>query len=87
MLVRVQGTPIGALEVHDGSAEFLPGAEAGDVTADFSNGEDIRRMLRGELNPVVAALQRRVLLSGDSTLAARIILGIRSGAAFSPVTE
>ena len=85
LLVLIQGDLVGALQVNDGRAEFVPGATEGAAVAEFDDPDDIGRLMRGELNPVVASLQRRLSLRGDLSLGARIILGLRTGAMFVPI--
>jgi hypothetical protein len=85
--VDVQGKGVGALIVEDGTAEFVPGSREGRATANFQAPADVRALLRGEVNPVVAALQRRVDIEGDAALGARIILGMRTGVDFKAVNE
>lgn len=74
-----QGT-LGTLFVDDGNAEYVPGRREGTVVAFFEDSKDVRPLLRGEINPVVGGLQRRVLLDGDRALGVRIMLGLRTGA-------
>jgi hypothetical protein len=85
--VDVQGKTMGALVVEDGTTEFVPGSREGQATANFQAPDDVRALLRGEVHPVVAALQRRVEIEGDAALGARIILGMRSGVTFNAVDE
>ena len=83
MRLELKGSNVGSLHVDDGQVDFIPGDTQGDTVARFGDEDDARRLLRGELNPVVAGLQRRVVLAGNRSLGARIMLGLRTGASFS----
>lgn len=85
--VDVQGKSVGALVVENGRAEFVPGSREGQASANFQDAADARALLRGEVHPVVASLQRRVEIEGDAALAARIILGMRTGVDFNAAGE
>ena len=88
MLIRVEGAPLGALVVDDRQVKFLPDvrdAKAGDAIVDFDDANDIRELLDGKVNPVVASIQRRLTMQGDRLLGARIVLGLRTGAVFKPL--
>jgi hypothetical protein len=80
MRIETAEGQMGTLVVHDGHVEFVPGPGEGAAELFFEDPNDVGQLLRGKVNPVVASLQRRVLLAGDMALAARIILGLRSGA-------
>jgi hypothetical protein len=81
--VNVAGAPLGVLHVDEGELEFVPGETAGaDVTVFFDDRDDVVRLLRGELNPVVALLQNRMRVEGNPVVATRIILGLRAGSSF-----
>lgn len=79
--MRIDAPPgtLGTLFVEDGTARFVAGESAGTAVAFFDDPGDIRPLLRGELNPVVAGLQRRIIFEGDRALGARIILGLHTG--------
>jgi hypothetical protein len=79
MLVTVAGAPLGVLQVDDGQVEFVPGGGTAEATVAFEDRADVVRLLQGELNPVVAALQGRMSAGGDVALATRVILGLRPG--------
>ena len=78
---------LGTLYVEDGTARFVAGESAGTVRAFFDDPSDIRPLLRGELNPVVAGLQRRIIFAGDRALGARILLGLHTGPLELPVQQ
>jgi putative sterol carrier protein len=57
--------------------------EPGEVRAEFrcNDGQDLDRLLRGELNPFVAALQGRFHLSGDLKFGIQVLLALRADGA------
>jgi hypothetical protein len=79
MRIDAPAGALGTLFVADGTARFVSGASAGTARAFFEDPSDIRPLLRGELNPVVAGLQRRIIFGGDRALGARIVLGLHTG--------
>lgn len=83
--VTVGGAPAGMLRVEDGQVEFVPDADVSNApaVASFAGQEVVQRMLQGRLNPVVAALQGALELSGDRELAVRVILGLQAGSPFT----
>jgi hypothetical protein len=65
------------LEVNDGYARLGPAEGAAEAVAILDSEETVRRFQRGELNPVVAALQGRLELKGDLAFAIKVILGLQ----------
>src|SRR5262249_1588400 len=69
-------TPYAMVEVHDGEVEIHEGAGDADAVATCDSEAMVSALGRGELNPVVAALQNKLALDGDLVLAIRVILGV-----------
>jgi hypothetical protein len=71
--------PYITLSIHDGDVDVVPNDVPVDVTFVCMNKEDAQRLLRGELNPVVASLQGRLGVEGDFALAVRVLYGFHGG--------
>jgi putative sterol carrier protein len=77
--VDVAGQPAWVLEIHDGTVSVRPAdAEDADAVLQFDSEETVASFRRGELNPVVAVLQGRMLPEGDGALAIRTVLGLQA---------
>jgi hypothetical protein len=76
------GSTVGVLKVEDGGVEIVPDSDAvATVTADTL--ETLVGLLGGEVQPVVARLQGRVLPEGDVGLVIRVFFGLRAGSPWS----
>jgi hypothetical protein len=76
----VAGQPAQVLQIHDGTVSVRPaaGAEQADAVATVDNEDTLAAFNRGELNPVVAALQGRLSIAGDRAFAIKVILGLQA---------
>jgi putative sterol carrier protein len=84
--LQVGDQTAGALVVDDGQVELTDAKSGGpreEAVALFSDVEDMKKLLRGEVNPVVAALQGRMALRGDLVFATKVILGLRVSSPFA----
>jgi putative sterol carrier protein len=74
LAVNAQGKPVGNIEVHEGRVTVS--YQTGDATAvaNVDDREDFLSIIRGQLNPVVAAIQGRLTLEGDPEFAIEVIL-------------
>jgi len=83
MRVDVEGDSLGTIVVERGrvwldrAREEADVVEA-DVVAVVHDEADFRRMLGGDLNPVVAVIQGRIVFRGNPALATRIILALNA---------
>lgn len=78
--LEVDGEPVGILDVANGQIELVRddgGAADATVATSKANEEHVRRMLRGERNPIVELLLGRYSLRGNAGLAAAILLGLQ----------
>jgi hypothetical protein len=75
----VAENPYITLRVHDGDVDIVPNDVATDVVYRCRSKQDAQALLRGEINPVVAALQGRLDFGGDFGLATRILYGFHGG--------
>src|SRR5689334_7476340 len=67
--------PYITLRIHDGDLDVVPNYVPADIVFLCKLKEDAQRLLRGELNPIVAALQGRLELEGDYQLAVKVLYG------------
>lgn len=79
--VEVDGKPVGELRVADGHVELVGESAPTQGVVAFASAEDFWKILRGELNPIVCALQGRLAIQGDLAFTIRVVLAI---AAHSP---
>jgi putative sterol carrier protein len=71
--------PFITLKIHHGDVSILPNDAPVDVTLLCQTKQDALGLLRGELNPMVAALQGRLGLEGDYGLAIKVLYGFHGG--------
>jgi putative sterol carrier protein len=73
---------LGVLVVDDGHLALTDDEEHVDTTVVCATREDLIKLLRGEINIVVAALRGLVRQEGDRALGAKVMLGLRAGSPF-----
>jgi len=73
---------LGVLVVDDGHLALTDDEEHVDVTVTCATREDLIKLLRGEMNVIVAALRGLVRQEGDRALGAKVMLGLRAGSPF-----
>ena len=78
MRVDVQDDPVGTIHVDHGRVWADETAGEADVVAIVGDKADFARILAGELNPVVAAIQGRIAFRRNPELATRIILALNA---------
>jgi len=83
MRVDVQEDSLGTIFVDRGRV-WVDGdvATSADTVAIVDEQADFVRIICGELNPVVAAIQGRILFRGNPELATRIILALNAAKPF-----
>ena len=79
-------TPVATLTIDDGEARIEKDDRAADTLVLCTSEEDVHRLLRGELNPVVVALLGRLEIEGDVALGIQVLHSLR-GATVAPATE
>jgi putative sterol carrier protein len=82
MRLQVGGKSVGVLVVDDGHLTLTDDDRPVDVTSNCATRDDLVKLLRGELNPVVAALRGKIRQRGDRSFGARVVLGLRAGSPF-----
>jgi hypothetical protein len=85
--LKVAEAAAGVLQIEpSGVVEIV---KEGDTTAVVAvDAQDtLTALLRGEMNPIVAHLQDRLLVEGDVALALRVLFGLQAGSPWSDVTR
>lgn len=82
MRLMVGEQALGVLVVDNGRVKLVPDGPPVDVTAVCKSRDVLIRLLRGQLNPVLMALQALGRLHGDRERGARILYGLRAGSPF-----
>ena len=83
MRVDVDGRSAGVIEVEQGHINVSDQLGEVAVIAMVDEASDFLRMLRGELNPVVASIQGRLAFQGDVELGVEIILALNAAKPFA----
>lgn len=83
--LRYGETLVGVLKVADGRVAIGPEGNA-DVTLTTDTVETLVGLLGGEVHPIVARLQNRVAVDGDTAFAIRVFLGLRAGSPWRGLT-
>jgi putative sterol carrier protein len=82
MRLSIGGKSVGVLIVDDGHLTLTDDERPVDVTVNCATRTDLIKLLRGELNPVVAALRGMVRQRGDRAFGLKVALGLRAGSPF-----
>ena len=77
MRLMVGDQALGVLAVDNGRVELMPDGPPVDVTAVCKSRDVLVRLLRGQLNQVIMALQAEGRLHGDRERGAKILYGLR----------
>lgn len=80
---EVDGKPVAALEVEDQRIEVFGSGSIGSAGAPRSlatcrSEDDVRQILSGALDPVVAALQGRLVIDGDVLFGMKVLRALRA---------
>jgi putative sterol carrier protein len=70
----VEGTYVALFPDTSGSA---------DATAICADEDAMRKLLRGELNPLIASMRKQVRLAGDRGFGMRVVMGLQVGSPFA----
>jgi hypothetical protein len=82
--LEVAGQPVGTLIVEGTHVGLIPDVEGpSDACAVCSDDENLRRLLRGELNPFIASMRGWARLRGDRHFGTQVFLGLRAGSPFA----
>jgi hypothetical protein len=77
MRLMVGEQALGVLAVDNGRVKLGPDEPPADVTAVCKSRDLLIKVLRGQLNPVLMALQAEGRLHGDRALGVKILYGLR----------
>ena len=80
--LRVAEHKAAMLRIDDGSVELTNEDVQATASADFVDDKTLVDLLRGTLNPVVAALRGVMDLHGDRVFVVKSILGLQTGKPF-----
>jgi putative sterol carrier protein len=83
LAVEVDGKTVGELVIDDGHVELGGNGAPTQGVVGFKSAEDLWKVLRGQLNPVVASLQGRLTVQGDLAFAVKVILCISAASPFT----
>jgi hypothetical protein len=83
--LRYGETVVGVLKIADGQVALGPD-DGADVTLTANTAETLVGLLGGEVHPIVARLQNRVAVDGDTAFAIRVLLGLREGSPWRGLT-
>jgi hypothetical protein len=81
--VDVADRPTATIEIDGGEVVVKPGNDHADAVFRMQNVQDLKLLLRGELNPFVASLQDRLEIYGDFKFGVQVILGLQVDPTFS----
>ncbi len=80
----VAGKPVGTLVVEGTYVILVPDTSGpADATVFFADDETMRKLLKGEMNPFIAAMRRLARVSGDRGFATRVVLGLQVQSPFA----
>jgi hypothetical protein len=81
--INVAGKPVATLVVEGKYVALIPDIHGpADATAICADDETMRKLLRGELNPFIASMQRMARLAGNRGFGTRVILGLQVDSPF-----
>jgi putative sterol carrier protein len=82
MRFMVGDKALGVLVVDDGHLSMTDDGNPVDVTVTCATRELLVKLLRGEINPVVAALKGEFRQRGNREFGVKVVLGLRAGSPF-----
>ena len=81
--IDVQGKPVASIDVQDGQVSLTDHPGEPTAIANVVDLSDLQRIVQGQLNPVVAAIQGRVMLDGDAEFGIEVILALHAARPFA----
>ncbi len=80
--IEVGGQMVAALQISGGRVELVPASDQqrADAVIVLRDIDDLRQIVRGQLNAVVAALRARLAVRGNGALAVKVIRGLHANA-------
>lgn len=83
MRLMVGDKALAVLAIDNGRVNLAPDGPPVGVSLVCTSRDLLIKLLRGQLNPVVMALQAEGRLHGDRELGAKILYGLRAGSPFA----
>ena len=86
--ITIGGKPVATLMV-EGTYVALIRETSGpaDATLICADEQIVRKLLRGELNPFIAAMRRQARLTGDRGFGTRVAFGLQAGSPFAAAAD
>jgi putative sterol carrier protein len=82
--ITVGGKPIATLMVEGTYVALIPDTSGpADATLICADEQVVRKLLKGELNPFIAAMRRQARLTGDRAFGTRVAFGLQAGSPFA----
>lgn len=81
--LQVAETSAGVLKIEPSGAIAIVREDRTQTVVAVDTQQTLLALLRGELSPVVAALQDRLRVEGDLWLALRVLMGLQGGSPWS----
>ena len=82
--INVAGRPVATLVVEGMYVALIPDTSGpADATIICSDDEVMRSLLKGELNPFIAAMRRQARVAGDRGFGTRVVLGLQVESPFA----
>jgi hypothetical protein len=83
MRVDVKDQPAATIHLENGRVWAGSPADKADAVATVQERSDFEKLLAGELNPVVAAIQGRLVFQGNPELATRLVAALNAAKPFA----
>lgn len=83
MRIDVQGQPVASIEVQNGQVSLTDPSGEPTAIVNVADLSDLQSIVQGDLNPVVAAIQGRVVLEGDAEFGIDLILTLHAARPFA----
>jgi hypothetical protein len=83
MRIDVKDQPVGTVHLENGRVWAGGPGDKADAVATVQERSDFEKLLAGELNPVVAAIQGRLVLAGNPELATRLVAALNAAKPFA----
>jgi hypothetical protein len=83
MRVDIKDQPAGTIHLENGRVWAGGPGDKADAVATVQERSDFEKLLAGELNPVVAAIQGRLVLSGNPELGTRLVAALNAAKPFA----
>jgi hypothetical protein len=76
--VDVGTSALGVIHVEDGQVTLMPSSGSVEAVITTAGEDDLRRLLHGEMNAIVATIRGNIDLEGNVALAARLLYALQA---------